>query len=196
MSVRTGCGISAPRAGISSALVLSRIEVPRTPSLRRIPSHASWLRSCCPDKRASHVSNSGTLDRHDAGSWAERRPAVRHMVRRTRTCRERVPPLGPVHEPGRGRRLLQSRTQRGHHYIPARGRALGVSPSDSVYAIPVVRCQPAQSTIDARGGQSPGRDRWLQQRFLPTALRLYFLTPPGLTGGRVFAAVERHGTQT
>ena len=48
----------------------------------------------------------------------------------------------------------------------------GVSPAVSVYAIPVVRSQPAHSTIDARPGQSPGRDWSLEKRPRPTALRL------------------------
>ena len=49
---------------------------------------------------------------------------------------------------------------------------LGVSRADSVYAIPAVNSLPAQSTIDARLGQSPGRDWLLEKRPLPTALRL------------------------
>lgn len=49
---------------------------------------------------------------------------------------------------------------------------LGVSRADSVYAIPAVNSLPAQSTIDARLGQSPGRDWSLEKRPLPTALRL------------------------
>ena len=49
---------------------------------------------------------------------------------------------------------------------------LGVSSADSVYAIAVVRYQPAHSTIDVRPDQSPGRDWSLGTRPLPTALRL------------------------
>jgi hypothetical protein len=49
---------------------------------------------------------------------------------------------------------------------------LGVSRADSAYAIPAVGYLPAHSTIDAGPGQSSGRDWSLEQRPLPTALRL------------------------
>ena len=49
---------------------------------------------------------------------------------------------------------------------------LGVSRADSVYAIPAVNSLSAQSTIDGRLGQLPGRDWSLEKRPFPTALRL------------------------
>ena len=49
---------------------------------------------------------------------------------------------------------------------------LGVSPADSVYAIPAASDLPDQSTIDARLGRSLRRDWSLEKRPLPTALRL------------------------